>query len=170
MCLISGFRHEVVLDSWPLKMRPIGCPTMLGRSYHYLLHNNVEGVFQTNMPWQAENLVGYITENSYTMWNSTLWLVMRPSLSFLVQWLYKFITPQNSHNSWKLYNSQSTAQNCWTKYNFIVDKKNQLDVTFCILYFSSNSCSCSASIGRTTYRPDLLDHLPAATAHTNTRL
>ena len=25
--------------------------------------------------------------------------------------------------------------------NKIVDKKNQLDVTFCILYFSSNSCS-----------------------------
>jgi len=25
--------------------------------------------------------------------------------------------------------------------NFSVDKKNQLDVTFCILYFSSNSCS-----------------------------
>ena len=24
---------------------------------------------------------------------------------------------------------------------FCVDKKNQLDVTFCILYFSSNSCS-----------------------------
>ena len=24
---------------------------------------------------------------------------------------------------------------------FIVDEKNQLDVTFCILYFSSNSCS-----------------------------
>ena len=24
---------------------------------------------------------------------------------------------------------------------FIVDKKNQLDITFCILYFSSNSCS-----------------------------
>ena len=24
---------------------------------------------------------------------------------------------------------------------FLVDKKNQLDVTFCILYFSSNSCS-----------------------------
>ena len=23
----------------------------------------------------------------------------------------------------------------------VVDKKNQLDVTFCILYFSSNSCS-----------------------------
>jgi hypothetical protein len=23
---------------------------------------------------------------------------------------------------------------------FSVDKKNQLDVTFCILYFSSNSC------------------------------
>jgi hypothetical protein len=25
--------------------------------------------------------------------------------------------------------------------NFCVDKKNQLEVTFCILYFSSNSCS-----------------------------
>jgi len=25
--------------------------------------------------------------------------------------------------------------------NTSVDKKNQLDVTFCILYFSSNSCS-----------------------------
>jgi hypothetical protein len=25
--------------------------------------------------------------------------------------------------------------------NLRVDKKNQLDVTFCILYFSSNSCS-----------------------------
>ena len=24
---------------------------------------------------------------------------------------------------------------------FLMDKKNQLDVTFCILYFSSNSCS-----------------------------
>jgi len=23
----------------------------------------------------------------------------------------------------------------------VVDKKNQLDVTFCVLYFSSNSCS-----------------------------
>jgi hypothetical protein len=27
------------------------------------------------------------------------------------------------------------------KYLTSVDKKNQLDVTFCILYFSSNSCS-----------------------------
>jgi len=120
MCLISDFRHEVVLDSWPLKMGPIGCLKMLGRSYHYLLHNNVEGVFQTNIPWQAENLVGYINENSYVLWNSTLWLDKRPSLSFLVHCQYIPITTQNSHNSWKLYNFQSTAQNCWTKYNFIV--------------------------------------------------
>ena len=28
-----------------------------------------------------------------------------------------------------------------TNYTTLVDKKNQLDVTFCILYFSSNSCS-----------------------------
>jgi len=126
MCLISGFRHEVVLDSWPLKMGPIGCPKTLGRKYPNLLHNNVEGVFQTNMPWQAENLAGYITENSYTIWNSTLWLDMRPSLSFLVHWLYTLITPWNSSNSWKLYNSQSTVQNCWAKYNFIVRTVNSL--------------------------------------------
>ena len=31
---------------------------------------------------------------------------------------------------------------CYTlKQHWSVDKKNQLDVTFCILYFSSNSCS-----------------------------
>ena len=29
----------------------------------------------------------------------------------------------------------------WTEVGIGVDKKNQLDVTFCILYFSSNSCS-----------------------------
>jgi putative aminopeptidase FrvX len=46
-------------------MGPIGCPKTLGRNYHYLLHNNVERVSQTNMSWQAENLAGYITENSY---------------------------------------------------------------------------------------------------------
>ena len=28
-----------------------------------------------------------------------------------------------------------------TNETFSVDKKNRLDVTFCILYFSSNSCS-----------------------------
>ena len=28
-----------------------------------------------------------------------------------------------------------------TTRTYSVDKKNQLDVTFCILYFSSNSCS-----------------------------
>ena len=29
----------------------------------------------------------------------------------------------------------------WSLILFSVDKKNQIDVTFCILYFSSNSCS-----------------------------
>ena len=60
---------------------------------------------------------------------------------------------------------------------FNVDKKNQLDVTFCILYFSSNSCStcfgqpCAHHQELTThYLPTGLDNLPAATAHTNTRL
>ena len=54
-----------------------------------------------------------------------------------------------------------------------VDKKNQLDVTFCILYFSSNSCSTcfgQPCAHRTHYLPTGFDHLPAATAHTNTRL
>jgi len=35
----------------------------------------------------------------------------------------------HTHSIWK------------TSYCFSVDKKNQLDVTFCILYFSSNICS-----------------------------
>jgi hypothetical protein len=35
---------------------------------------------------------------------------------------------------------QSTSDSFYTEL-FSVDKKNQLDVTFCILYFSSNSCS-----------------------------
>jgi len=30
------------LDSWPLKMRPIGCPETSERNYHYLLRNNPE--------------------------------------------------------------------------------------------------------------------------------
>jgi len=30
---------------------------------------------------------------------------------------------------------------CMKRVLYSVDKKNQLDVTFCILYFSSNSCS-----------------------------
>ena len=61
-----------------------------------------------------------------------------------------------------------------------VGKKNQLDVTFCILYFSSNNCStcfgqpCAHHQELTTAwcysLPTGLDHLPAATAHTNTRL
>jgi len=38
--------------------------------------------------------------------------------------------------------SKSVIYNsCETLTFFSVDKKNQLDVTFCILYFSSNSCS-----------------------------
>jgi len=44
-----------------------------------------------------------------------------------------------------------------------VDKKNQLDVTFCILYFSSNSCSTCfgqpCAHGRTTCQPDLTTSL-----------
>ena len=48
--------------------------------------------------------------------------------------------------------------------NYIVDKKNQLDVTFCILYFSSNICSTGQFWnepihGRTTYQPDLTTFL-----------
>jgi hypothetical protein len=36
--------HDFRLPPWsgPLKMRPIGCPEMLVRNYHYLLCNNLE--------------------------------------------------------------------------------------------------------------------------------
>ena len=93
-----------------------------------------------------------------------------------------------------------------TKLVKCVGKKNQLDVIFCILYFSSNSCStcfgqpCAHHQELTTawcyslvlyvpwyhnwptgpvviwthpwthYLPTGFDNLPAATAHTNTRL
>ena len=67
----------------------------------------------------------------------------------------------------------SSASTKGEEIKFSVDKKNQLDVTFCILYFSSNSCPTCVVLRthpRTHYLPTGLDHLPAATAHTNTRL
>jgi len=30
------------IDSWPLKMKSIGCPETLVANYHYFLHNNPE--------------------------------------------------------------------------------------------------------------------------------
>jgi len=48
---------------------------------------------------------------------------------------------------YNLVNKTNLVQN----FSYYVDKKNQLDVTFCILYFSSNSCVH----GRTTCQPDL---------------
>ena len=51
-------------------------------------------------------------------------------LIFCVRWSYKLL----KHYSWS---------DVWLTVHrkFSVDKKYQLDVTFCILYFSSNSCS-----------------------------
>ena len=68
------------------------------------------------------------------------------------------------------YSKASRMAFAWSKVASVgVDKKNELDVTFCILYFSSNSCA--TCFGQWThYLPTGLDHLPAATAHTNTRL
>ena len=43
------------------------------------------------------------------------------------------------------------------KFHFSVDKKNQLDVTFCILYCSSNSCS-------TCFRQPCVHHQELTTA------
>ena len=39
-----------------------------------------------------------------------------------------------------------------TSNDISVDKKNQLDVTFCILYFSSNSCSTCFGQPRTNHQ------------------
>ena len=39
------------------------------------------------------------------------------------------------------YISKLVSASAFIKQPLSVDKKNQLDVTFCILYFSSNSCS-----------------------------
>ena len=48
-----------------------------------------------------------------------------------------FATPKCLTHVW-IHNAVSVKHN---KTLLCVDKKNQLDVTFCILYFSSNSCS-----------------------------
>ena len=55
--------------------------------------------------------------------------------------------PQDQHISSNIFFPQIFIQEfasvcfCFIPLLFSVDKKNQLDVTFCILYFSSNSCS-----------------------------
>ena len=46
--IINGMRRlwelrSSGLDSWPLKMGPIGCPETSVRNYHYLLRNSPEG-------------------------------------------------------------------------------------------------------------------------------
>ena len=80
-----------------------------------------------------------------------------PSLSFkfalkrpVTSHRIKYITNQLINNIDKIINSEAnslwTAQetppvSCDQKNYSRVDKKNQLDVTFCILYFSYNSCS-----------------------------
>jgi len=47
-------------------------------------------------------------------------------------------SPEDGHNDARSMLRQKLIINIWL---FSVDKKNQLDVTFCILYFSSNGCS-----------------------------
>jgi len=112
-----------------------------------------------------------------------------------------FIITETNRSDFNV-NANQTFQNIniWLKVNLLsVDKKTQLDVTFCILYFSSNSCStcfgqpcahhqeltnawcyslvlvCAVAAGIlcvqwTHYLPTCLDSLPAATVLTNTRL
>jgi hypothetical protein len=39
---VSSRAYEAVRESWPLKMRPIGCPETSVRNYHNTLRNNLE--------------------------------------------------------------------------------------------------------------------------------
>ena len=48
--------------------------------------------------------------------------------------LRRIYGPKNENVEWKSRTNLELEE-------ISVDKKNQLDVTFCILYFSSNSCS-----------------------------
>ena len=67
----------------------------------------------------------------------------------LFGWALKLKCITMFHFSW----SADSVVNCGDKYSKVyVDKKNQLDVTFCILYFSSNSCSTCFGQPRTHHQ------------------
>jgi len=66
----------------------------------------------------------------------------------IIQTLLKICTNYVKHNIYNYTNTMLPTQWILVEYNgflkdhrFVVDKKIQLDVTFCILYFSSNSYS-----------------------------
>ena len=109
------------------------------------------------------------TENSDVFWNAKISQsvnIFPTFLVFMVQWCAEWRRKRcGSSKSRELFIKRHnvTSQHPWTPSNAAaitsnlartrrvmkkqehlsvsVDKKNQLDVTFCILYFSSNSCS-----------------------------
>ena len=59
-----------------------------------------------------------------------------------LSWVVSILSMPSHTIFWRssLYHPSTPGYSNWTL-SFSVDKKNQLDVTFCIFYFSSNSCS-----------------------------
>jgi len=80
-------------------------------------------------------------------------------------------TSANPAKFWKFHEFGRTKRVVLNKM-LSADKKNQLHVTFCILYFSSKVVKTGWQVVRpwTHYLPTGFDNLPAATAHTSTRL
>ena len=70
---------------------------------------------------------------------------MRTALVFLNSIFYLEMQEQNKwvrqHTLYCITCSLTNTSDILINRLIYVDKKNQLDVTFCILYFSSNSCS-----------------------------
>jgi hypothetical protein len=153
---------NIVVFSWLIFTSPLA-PKNIGNLGHE--GNNITLVtfhFVAQLSRACHGLLLYlvssITHNDASRPVGLLWMSDQPVTEI----------SDNTHNR-----QTSTAPEGFEQQNLSVDNKNQLDVTFCILYFSSNSCS-TCEMKRTHpwthYLPTGLDSLPAATAHTNTRL
>ena len=65
VCVISG-----VLDSWTLKIGPIGYPETSVRNYHYSLRNNPEE--RSPLLWSLRNLNYYLCFFFWMVWEKSL--------------------------------------------------------------------------------------------------
>ena len=86
----------------------------------------------------------------FSLQNAVCFIILRHLVLVLFTfYIHGVLKLKNNSGSKRLRNVARGSQKCKmvgprageTRIKLCVDKKNQLDVTFCILYFSSNSCS-----------------------------
>ena len=73
-----------LLDSWPLRMGPTGCPEMSVRNYHYLLRNNPEEHSSQHIMVQHVQ-IGLYVRFTVSLYSSGRWTIL--FWSFLWLWL-----------------------------------------------------------------------------------